>query len=371
MRNDLHFRLGLLFAPGLGCRGINALLKRFPDPAVLFNEPGAVATESHRYPELAAYLRNPAWNEVERTLRWSEEQGNFILTPDQPLYPDLLAAIPDPPPVLFGRGDPEILALPQLAMIGSRNPTPSGQKTAFEFAAHLAGYGICVTSGLATGIDGASHQGALKGGGHTIAVTGTGLDRVYPARHRDLAHEICEQGAMVSEFPLGTPVLPSNFPRRNRIISGLSLGTLVVEAALKSGSLITARLAAEQGREVFAIPGSIHNPLARGCHRLIRQGAKLVEAAADILEELAPLISTPPHRTEEPESPGSTLPASAPDPEYQLLLKNLDYDPVSIDTLIERTGLGANEVSSMLLLLELEGHVSSVAGGRYCLTGRS
>jgi DNA processing protein len=206
-------------------------------------------------------------------------------------YPPLLREIPQAPPVLFVHGDPDCLRVPQLAMVGTRNPTPSGRETARQFAAHLAGAGMIITSGLALGIDAAAHQGALAGGGRTIAVMGTSLDRVYPAKHRDLARAIAERGALVSELPTGTPALAENFPRRNRLISGLALGVLVVEAALQSGSLITARLALDQGREVFAIPGSIHNPLAKGCHALIRQGAKLVETANDIVEELGALAA--------------------------------------------------------------------------------
>jgi DNA processing protein len=281
-----------------------------------------------------------------------------------------LREIPDPPPLLFVHGDPEVLHTPQLAMVGSRNPSVSGSETAREFAYHLATSGLSITSGLAIGIDGASHAGALDAGGITIAVTGTGLDRVYPASQHDLAHRIAEQGALVSEFPPQTQVKSGNFPRRNRIISGLALGTLVVEAAHKSGSLITARLASEQGREVFAIPGSIHNPMARGCHRLIRQGAKLVETANDVLEELAPLLQEleplPHQGTQESLELRDEL-----DAEYQLLLKCMGFDPTPIDLLIERSGLTAEVVSSMLILLELEGHVSSAPGGIYCRTGNS
>ncbi len=221
-----------------------------------------------------------------------EGDNRHLITLHDARYPTLLREIDDAPPMLFIQGDPTILNLPQIAIVGSRNPSASGRQTATDFAHFLASAGLAITSGLADGIDGAAHQGALETKNSTLAVTGTGLDRVYPAKHRELAHRIAEQGALISELPPGTPPIPANFPRRNRIISGLSLGTLVVEAAQKSGSLITARLATEQGREVFAIPGSIHNPLARGCHALIRQGAKLVETAGDILEELAPLLGT-------------------------------------------------------------------------------
>ena len=224
-------------------------------------------------------------------IKWLAEAGNHaIVTLDDPQYPDLLRQIDSPPPVLFIQGDIALLQDPQLAMVGSRNPTQGGKNNAYEFAKFLSANGITITSGLALGIDGYSHKGALDAQAPTIAVTATGLDRVYPAKHRSLAHAISEYGAIVSEHTIGTPVRAQNFPRRNRIISGLSVGTLVIEAAIKSGSLITARYASEQGREVFAIPGSIHNPLARGCHQLIRQGAKLVETAGHILEEISPAL---------------------------------------------------------------------------------
>jgi DNA processing protein len=245
-------------------------------------------------------------------------------------------------------------------MVGSRNPSITGRETAHDFARTLAAAGMVITSGLAQGIDTACHQGTLDGGGQTIAVAGTGLDRVYPASNRELAHAIIEAGgALISEFPPGTLPHAGNFPRRNRIISGLSLGTLVVEAALRSGSLITARLAAEQGREVFAIPGSIHNPLARGCHQLIRQGAKLVESAADVLEELAPQLYAA-----LAEMPEESAPASSElDEEYQALLACIGHETTPVDRLVERSGLTAEAVSSMLLILELQGFVESAAGG--------
>lgn len=293
---------------------------------------------------------------------WLEAPGNHLVALDDPRYPDLLRQIPDPPPVLYVHGDPELLGNLQLAIVGSRNPSRGGLENARAFASHLAGAGLTITSGLALGIDAEAHRGALAAGGTTIAVTGTGLDRVYPARHHDLAHAIAEHGALVSEFPPGTPPRPAHFPQRNRIISGLALGTLVVEAARRSGSLVTARHALEQGREVFAIPGSIHNPLARGCHALIRQGAKLVETAEDILEELGALAgaAVPEHATRTSPEPPASL-----DPEYQRLLDALGHDPVSIDDLVRRSGLTAESVSSMLLILELQGYVAPEAGGRY------
>jgi DNA processing protein len=255
-----------------------------------------------------------------------------------------------------------------LAIVGSRNPSTTGLDNAREFARCLASAGIGITSGLAQGIDGAAHQGALKGGS-TIAVMGTGPDRIYPGSHRDLAHQIAAESLLITEFPPGTPARAENFPRRNRIISGLSLGTLVVEATLQSGSLITARLSSEQGREVFAIPVSIHNPQARGCHALIRQGAKLVESAQDIIEELGSLFATL-ENSVETQTTRDVSSLIDSDADYQRLDQALGYDPVSVDELITRTGLTAEAVSSMLLLLELEGHVSSAPGGYYCRTDR-
>ena len=280
-------------------------------------------------------------------------------------FPELLAQLQDPPEELYVLGDIDALHLPSLAIVGSRNPTRTGARNAHEFASFLGKTGFCIVSGLAQGIDTAAHRGALDAGAPTVAFLGTGIDRVYPAANRDLAHEIARNGALVSEFPLGAHPDKWHFPRRNRLISGLSLGTIVIEAARRSGSLITARLAAEQGREVFALPGSIHNPLARGCHQLIRSGAKLVETGEDIVDELQPLVG---HMlqagnasTEEVEKP------LARDGEYGDLLKVLDHDPSSIEFLAEQSGLTIDQVSSMLLILELEGKVEALSGGRYSL----
>jgi DNA processing protein len=255
--------------------------------------------------------------------------------------------------------------MPALAIVGSRNPTQAGVRNAFEFARHLGSAGFCIVSGLAEGIDTAAHRGALDAGAQTVAFLGHGIDRVYPASNLDLAHEIAEHGALVSEFPLGTHPGRENFPQRNRLISGVSLGTLVVEAARRSGSLITARFAGEQGREVFALPGSIHNPLARGCHQLIRQGAKLVETADDIVSELAPLTS---HLLQNSlESIASETDARIDDEEYVQLRKHLSHDPIGVDELVNNSGLTIEQVSSMLLILELEGVVEPLSGGRYSL----
>jgi DNA processing protein len=309
-----------------------------------------------------AGLENPDWTAIEKDLRWLENAGASLLPFTDPGYPALLGQISDPPMVLFLRGDRKRLGNPLLAMVGSRNPSTEGRRNAEEFAAYLARCGLGIVSGMALGIDAAGHRGALKAGGTTVAIWGTGLDKPYPPSHRELAEEIATCGLLVSEFLPGTPPLPHNFPRRNRIISGLSVGTLVVEAAQTSGSLITARLATEQGREVFAIPGSIHNPMARGCHRLIREGAKLVESAGDILEELAPLLKLEPANI-------ANLQAApvveADDPEYKLLLNSMDHAPTSVDSLVERTGLTPDVVSSMLLMLELQGQVEATPGGHY------
>lgn len=280
-------------------------------------------------------------------------------------YPELLGQLGDRPDRLYVRGDPGYLHLPALAIVGSRNPTAGGLRNAREFARHLGRSGFCIVSGLAQGIDAEAHRGALDVGAPTVAFVGHGLDRIYPAANVELARAIEAHGALVSEFPAGTPPRRAHFPQRNRLISGLSLGTLVVEAARQSGSLITARLAAEQGREVFALPGSIHNPMSRGCHRLIRDGAKLVESGDDILSELGAIAGHVRATLEEPTDCVDT--AHVEDQEYVKLRASLSHDPVSIDELVERSGLTIDQVSSMLLILELDGVVEKQSGGRYNL----
>ncbi len=308
---------------------------------------------------------------LDADLNWLEQETHHLVTFSDERYPELLRRIDDPPLALFVHGNPDLLGLPQIAMVGSRNPSSGGKDNAFAFARFLGQSGLTVTSGMALGIDTSSHQGCLAANGHTIAVVGTGADRVYPASNRKLAHQIVEQGAIISEFPLGTAPHPGHFPRRNRIISGLSMGCLVVEATQKSGSLITARLAVEQGREVFAIPGSIHNPQSKGCHQLIKQGAKLVEDGQDIVEELAAMLSViqpacmEKGMKKESASPITETPLDA---EYAELLDKIGWDPVSIDHIMDRTDFKAEELSSMLLLLELQGHVSSAPGGYFCRT---
>mgnify|MGYP001827748359 CR=1 FL=1 len=356
----------LLRAPGIGGQTLNPLLAATGSARQLVEAPPPDAP-----PALRDYLREPDWHGVEEDMRWLEQPDNRLLRISDPQYPARLRQLSNPPTALFLHGDADLLSLPQLAIVGSRNPSTGGRRNAHDFAAHLASAGLVISSGLATGIDAAAHQGALDADGLTLAVTGTGLDRVYPAKNRTLAHEIAMSGLLVSEFPVGTPPLPAHFPRRNRILAGLSFGTLVVEAALKSGSLITARLATEAGREVFAIPGSIHNPMARGCHALIRDGAKLVETAEHVFEELAPLLGGAGLSAPGPAPP--TAAADAPeapmDPQHRQLLDAMAFDPVTTDELVERTGFPAAEVSSILLLLELQGHVSSAAGGLFTQLG--
>ena len=287
------------------------------------------------------------------------------IVPGDKHFPELLTQLSDPPPQLYVNGNTDILHLPALAIVGSRNPTDGGARSAFEFSRHLARCGFCIVSGLAQGIDAAAHRGALAAGAPTIAVLGNGIDSIYPASNRELAEQIVAHGAVVSEYPPGTPPMRAYFPQRNRLISGLCLGTLVVEAARRSGSLITARLAAEQGREVFALPGSIHNPLARGCHQLIRDGAKLVESADDIICELAPLAA---HVLQSSmESTPSEGGVDSDDKEYVKLRKSLGHDPVGIDELVQHSGLTIDQVSSMLLILELDGKIEKLSGGRYAL----
>jgi len=360
---DLSDWLTVYHAPRVGSVAFHQLLERFACPAAILAASSGKLGSLGLAQETIDAFRQPDLRAIERDLEWSENPGNCIITCRDPDWPEQLSQLPDAPPLLYVHGNASLLREPQLAMVGSRNPTPSGTQTARDFARHLAATGLIITSGLALGIDAASHQGALDAAAPTIAVMGTGLDRVYPARHRDLARAIAQYGALVSEFPIGTPPLAENFPRRNRIISGLCIGTLVVEAALRSGSLISARYAAEQGREVFAIPGSIHNTLARGCHTLIRQGAKLVETAQDIIDELAPHAGAClPHMATDSGTLDETRQLAE---EYLQLLEIIGFDNTSIDRLVAGCGLTPAEVSSMLLQLEMEGYVASSPGGIY------
>jgi DNA processing protein len=311
-------------------------------------------------------LRDPAG--IERDLRWLDAPGRSLIALNDPRYPAQLAAVPGCPPALFVEGDPALLSRPQVAIVGSRAATAAGRETAFDFAARLAAHGFAITSGLAAGIDAAAHRGALEAGGATIAVCGTGLDRVYPPEHRELAGRIAASGVLVSEFPTGTAPHAHNFPRRNRLMSGLSRGVLVIEAAARSGSLITARLAGEQGREVMALPGSIHNPLARGCHRLIKDGAALIESVDDVLAALGFSGLASCAKPAVGMSNVAEMENGVLDSDAEMLLNALGFEPADLDRLVERTGLAAQSVISKLQLLELEGRVESLAGGRYSRT---
>ncbi len=320
-----------------------------------------------------AYLEKPDLELLQSDIEWLQTAKHHLLTFDHPDYPNLLKRIPDPPVALWLVGDPNLLWQPQIAIIGSRNPTRGGLENAAAFANHLTNKGFLIVSGLASGIDAKAHEGALSAGS-TIAVLGTGADMVYPARNRSLSTQIEATGLLVSEFPPGTSAKPSHFPSRNRIISGLSMGVLVVEAGIKSGTLITARLATEQGRDVFAIPGSIHNPMSKGCHRLIRDGAKLVETGDDVIQELGPVAAEVAAelrlRLQEPEESVVTAAKNQSeslleDPEYEQMWAALSFDPQSVEKIIRLSGLTPQAVSSMLLMLELQGMVQTHPGGTF------
>ena len=356
-------------APALTVDTLCRLLDFCGSPERILSTGARVLAQQGLGAKTLEYLRHPDWEAVAGDLAWIDRPGHHLVTFTDSAYPPLLRKIASAPPVLFVRGDPSILQAVQLSMVGSRNPTPAGRQTAQLFAGKLSALGFVITSGMALGIDYCSHLGAMDGGGRTIAVLGNGPDVVYPKRHQALAERIVSRGgALVSEFPAGTPPLAENFPRRNRIISGLAAGVIVIEAAQFSGSLITARHAMEQGREVFAVPGSILNPLSRGCHHLIKQGAKLVESMDDILEELGTLVHAISGMSHDAPRPAAAM--DAPDEECRLLLDAVAYEPVSVDRLIEDTGLTADAVSSMLLLLEVRGYVASLPGGFYMRMSR-
>lgn len=382
MKDEIFAWCSLWRAPKVGSKTFFQLHNAFGSPKAFFDASDALVRA--KLPQVKEALWR-SWRECrdlgQQDLAWLEgSDDRAILRFDDPDYPPLLKAIDDPPPVLFVQGNVKALWLPQIAIVGSRQASAAALQNTTEFAHALSSCGLVVTSGLALGVDGAAHEAALGAGGLTIAVVGTGLDRVYPARHHALAHRIVAQGAMVSEFPIGVGVRSEHFPRRNRLISGLATGVLVVEASVQSGSLITARLASEQGREVFAIPGSIHNPLAKGCHLLIKQGAKLVESAQDIVEDLRSAVSRHQHEwrsyvlpettpqsalSETPVAPTlheSALPVSD---DEQRILDALGFEICSIDDLVLCTGLSTEHLAATLLLLELDGRVVSVAGGRF------
>ncbi|SIT69747.1 DNA protecting protein DprA [Ectothiorhodosinus mongolicus] len=365
---ELSDWLKLTSLPGVGAVLFQRILDVYGSPTQ-FIQAGAPAWQHFDLkPEALRSLEHHAAEEpaTARALEWAEQEHHHILTCQDAHYPQQLLAAGHAPPILYVVGDPTILNWPMLAIIGTRNPSAGGKDTANQFAAQLARSGLVINSGLARGIDACAHSAALQAGGLTVAVTATGADIIYPREHQKLAQQIITEGAVITEMPLGTEVKPTLFPRRNRIIAGMSLGTLVIEAAARSGSLITARLASEQGREVFAIPGSIHNPLSKGCHKLIREGAKLVETADDILEELVGAGLNIPDSQPLPASNLKETPAQ--DPEHRRVLDALGYDPSSIDALVRRTGLTVATVSSILLIMELRGQVASLSGGMYART---
>ncbi|MEY2683691.1 MAG: DNA-protecting protein DprA [Pseudomonadota bacterium] len=357
---DLGAWLRLTSTPGIGRVKARRLLAAFGWPSAVFDQTPS-ALEPVVGMALAHRLLAPPSSDTQATLlntqAWlAEAENRHVVAVGDPAYPADLLETADPPLLLYVLGQLQVLnpTVHRLAVVGSRNPTAQGVENARQFARALGEAGVCVVSGLSLGIDAAAHQGALAGGGSTIAVVGTGLDRVYPRQHRDLAHAIAANGALVSEYPIGTGPLAAHFPQRNRIISGLSRGTLVVEAALKSGSLITARTALEQGRDVYAIPGSIHAPQAKGCHELIKQGAQLVESAADILGFDHPTTGA-----------GPNTPKASPDQEHAPLLAAMGHDPMGLDTLQARTGWSVEALQASLLTLELEGRVQRLPGGLY------
>jgi len=361
--------LRLSLTPGVGNTSLIRLLTAFGSPEAVLASGRAALTAHLSTAQCDALLADPDAAQLDTARAWLAQPGNSLMTLADDDYPRALLEIADPPAMLYCKGQRSWLNQPALGIVGSRNATPQGVRDAEAFAHALSDAGLTIVSGLALGIDAAAHRGGLAGAGSSIAIVGTGLDRIYPARNKALAHRLAENGLIVSEFPLGTPPLPGHFPRRNRLISGLSRGVLVVEAAPDSGSLITARVATEQGREVFAIPGSIHSPLARGCHALIKQGAKLVESAADILDELTWLRLDRPQGESQAACPSRvqqrlappTLPETRSDP----VLDALDGSPTTLDTLAQRSGLTLDALSAKLLTLELDGRVASLPGGRY------
>lgn len=410
-KQEEEYWLALARIPGIGPVKFMFLVKHFGSPKQVLEAHPSQWQALGLKEDLCNHLRNPQWHAVEKDIQWLRQPNHHLLTLTHSHYPSLLREIYDPPPILFVIGDYHLLTSPQLAMVGTRHCTQEGERMAWEFAKNLSYQGLTIISGMALGIDAASHRGALAGSGKTIAVAGTGLDRVYPAQHRELAHQIAETGALISEYLPETSVRRGHFPRRSRLISGLSLGTLVVEAPENSGALYTTKYALEHNREVFAIPSSIYNSAAKGCHKLIKQGAKLVETVTDIFEEL-PIkgFNLTEKETEKVELKQLELPvqpsqpilkkifhqamqsekASLPEPSEVVLVEksqlvdnnqNIDLNddssrlleylkqgPTSIDHLVELTGLTAGEVSSQLLLLELRGLVAA-SGGLYTRLG--
>ncbi len=358
-------------APELTVPQLATALETLGGPAGILEASDAMRARAGLVPSTRAFLASDAAQPTAAERRWLEAPNHVLLGFSDAAFPTLLRSTGDAPIALYVDGCAAALGAPQLAIVGSRNPTAQGRDTAYGFAKYLSQQGLTITSGLAIGIDTEAHRGSLAATGATIAVLGSGIDVIYPGENAALAASIAACGAVITEFPLGTPPRREHFPRRNRVIAALTLGTLVVEAARRSGSLITARLAGEYGREVFAIPGSIHNPLARGCHALIRQGATLTESADDVLRELrfpddSGVVAPAPAA----EGPSAAEPA-AMDKDHKILLDALGFDPADVDTLVARTGFKAEAVSSMMLILELEGHVQAAPGGRYSRVARS
>jgi DNA processing protein len=354
---------------GLGNISIHNLLNHFESIENIFKQK-TFPQELKLSKQIQSAIKTPQFETVKKDMKWLEGENNHILTIDDACFPPLLKQAQSPPALLFITGNPDVLLQPQLAVVGSRNATEIGLRNTHSFCFDLANKGLVITSGMALGVDGKAHQAALDANGQTIAVMGTGLDTVYPARHRELAHHIAEKGALVSEFPIGTPPNAFNFPQRNRIICGLSLGTLVVEAAMKSGTLITARQTMEINRPVMTIPGSIHNPLAKGCHNLIKQGAKLVESADEIFEELTPLAHSLSLEIKEKLSlfddmTVKSAPQSDINEEHFAVLDKINYEPTPIDEIILKTKLTAQEISSILLILELDDLIHALPGAQY------
>lgn len=364
--NDVRPWLALNQTQGLGNAALCQLLTKFGSPEAIYSTSISQLREIVDEGTARKITQGIDADVIAPTLDWLQKDNAHIVTLADSEYPQKLLEISNPPAVLYAIGNLHWLNHPSIAMVGSRSATPQGEKNAEEFAQSLCNLGLCVVSGMALGIDGAAHRGALKANGATIAVVGTGLDIVYPARHRDLAHKIAERGLIISEFPLGTPSKAQNFPRRNRLISGLSLGCLVVEANIDSGSLITSRLATEQGREVFAIPGSIHSPVAKGCHLLIKQGAKLVESTQDILEEIKHLLPVAKQTIHSPTGLMTHLGANETNgSEANTVLALMGYDAINFDNLQQLSALTTDSLSAMLMMLELDGKITVLQGNQY------
>jgi DNA processing protein len=361
--SELTYWCVILRTRSLGFQTFQRLIQSYKNPRNICRLSAAELLDQGLSEKIVWDICNPDWKRIEKDLEWLQCQRNHLITINDKAYPELLRQIHSPPIAMFVKGDPSLLKSLQLSLVGSRRPSPDGRNIASEMGSNLAKLGITITSGLAVGIDSFAHTGALDVGGNTIAVLGNGLETIYPARNKKIAESIIDNGALISEFPLDQAPLPANFPRRNRIISGLSIGTLVIEAAIRSGSLITARYALEQGREVFAVPGSIYNPVSRGCHELIRQGAKLVDKLEDILEEFGPLISMTQGHGQNAADNETKI--KILDAEQKLLLDNIGRNPITIDSLVEITRLKTSSVSTALVSLELDGEVESLPGGEY------